>query len=455
MPDIPSTWPMPTRSAARRDVTLLVPRHTDAMVIAPGLPTVVLATGLVLLAFLLQACCLVLDSVARRRKASKRLAYLAHQAPDERKRAWRMSGPKPGIGGSRVETTALIERSIALLLVLGLLLGVLAILKPFTTAILFGGALAIAAWPLRQALLRRGLGRGLASTLLLLLFVLVVALPVVILAPGLAVQLGQGGARLQAFLATDPAAPAWLAGLPGVGETLAAAWDQAVRAGGDIRGILAPYSASLQGIVLGVAAALADSVVQVVLSLIVAATFWTQGDAIAAVLRDVVRQLGGPTAERALVVAAGAVRGVAYGVVGTAVVQAALLGFGLFLAGVPGAAMLGFLALLLAISQIGAPLMLAIWGGAAFWLYQQDQQGWAGFVVVLGIVVGTADNVLKPWLIGCGVRMPMALIILGVFGGFLSFGFLGLFIGPALMAVAMTLLQAWRAVSVAPQPGKP
>jgi predicted PurR-regulated permease PerM len=182
---------------------------------------------------------------------------------------------------------------------------------------------------------------------------------------------------------------------------------------------------------------------------------WTQGDAIAALLRDVVRQLGGPTAERALVVAAGAVRGVAYGVVGTAVVQAALLGFGLFLAGVPGAAMLGFLALLLAISQIGAPLMLAIWGGAAFWLFQQDQQGWAGFVVVLGIVVGTVDNVLKPWLIGWGVRMPMALIILGVFGGFLSFGFLGLFIGPALMAVAMTLLQAWRAVSVAPQPGKP
>jgi predicted PurR-regulated permease PerM len=335
---------------------------------------------------------------------------------------------------SRVATTALIERSIALLLVLGLLLGVLAILKPFTTAILFGGALAIAAWPLRQALLRHGLGRGLASTLLLLVFVLVVAMPVVILAPGLAVQLGQGGARLQAFLATDPAAPAWLAGLPLAGETLAAAWDRAVRAGGDIRGILAPYSAPLQGIVLGVAGALADSVVQVVLSLIVAATFWTQGDAIAAVLRDVVRRLGGPTADRALVVAAGAVRGVAYGVVGTALVQAALLGIGLFVAGVPGTAMLGFLALLLAISQIGAPLLLAIWGGAAFWLFQQDQHGWAGFVVV----VGTVDNVLKPWLIGWGVRMPMALIILGVFGGFLSFGFLGLFIGPALMAVAMT-----------------
>jgi predicted PurR-regulated permease PerM len=350
----------------------------------------------------------------------------------------------------RAGTTALIERSIALLLVLGLLLGVFAILKPFTTAILFGGALAIAAWPLRQALLRRGLGRGLVSGLLLLLFLLVVALPVVILAPGLAAQLSQGAARLQAFFAGDPAAPAWLAGLPVLGGKLAAAWEQAVQAGGDVGSLLAPYSASLQGIVLGAAAALADSVVQVILSLIVAATFWTQGDAIAALLREVIHRLGGAAAEEALVVAAGAVRGVAYGVVGTAAVQAALLGFGLFLAGVPGAAMLGFLALLLAISQIGAPLMLAIWGGAAFWLFQGDRHAAGTFVIALGILVGTIDNILKPWLIGFGVRMPMALIILGVFGGFLSFGFLGLFIGPALIGVAMTLLQAWRRAAALP-----
>jgi predicted PurR-regulated permease PerM len=164
------------------------------------------------------------------------------------------------------------------------------------------------------------------------------------------------------------------------------------------------------------------------------------------------RHLGGATAERALVVAAGAVRGVAYGVVGTAAIQAVLLGLGLFVAGVPGAAMLGFVALLLAISQIGAPLLILIWGAAAFWLFQQDRQAAAIFVVAVGIFVGLVDNVLKPWLIGFGVRMPMSLIILGVFGGFLSFGFLGLFIGPALLAVATTLLQAWRAAAVTGPP---
>ncbi|MCB4821524.1 AI-2E family transporter [Roseicella aerolata] len=342
------------------------------------------------------------------------------------------------------QTVALIERSIALLLVLGLLLGVLAILRPFTTAILFGGALAIAAWPLRQALVRHGLRRGLAATLLLLLAILLVALPVLALAPGLADQLGHGAAQLHAYFAAAPERPAWLARLPAIGERAGSFWDEAVRAGGDLGILLAPYSATLRQAVLGVAGALADSAVQVILSLVVATMLWSQGEALAAALREIFRNLGGAAAERALEVAAGAVRGVGYGVVGTAVVQAVLLGLGLAIAGVPGAAMLGFVALLLAISQIGAPLLILIWGGAALRLFQQDQPVWGAFVIGLGLFVGTIDNVLKPWLIGFGVRMPMSLIILGVFGGFLAFGFLGLFIGPAVMAVATTLLQAWR-----------
>lgn len=342
------------------------------------------------------------------------------------------------------QTAALIERSIALLFVLGLLLAVAAILRPFVTAILFGGTLAIAAWPLRSALVRRGLGRGKVAGLLLLLALLLVALPVMLLAPDLATRLVQGGERLHAYFAAAPEPPAWLPRVPGIGEQLASWWDQLVASGGDLGPLVTPYSATLRQAVLGVAAALADSVVQVILSLIVATTLWTQGEAVAAALRDIFRQLGGATGERALEVASGAVRGVAYGVVGTAAIQAALLGLGLFLAGVPGAAMLGFVALLLAISQIGAPLMILIWGGAALWLFRQDQAVLGGLMVAWGLFIGTIDNVLKPWLIGFGLRMPMAIIILGVFGGFLSFGFLGLFIGPAVMGVALTLLQAWR-----------
>ena len=200
------------------------------------------------------------------------------------------------------------------------------------------------------------------------------------------------------------------------------------------------------------ARALADSLVQMLLSLVVATMFWTNGDGLVAILHDALRRLGGPIAERALDVAAGAIRGVAYGVVGTAAIQAGLLAIGLAVAGVPGAVMLGFVALLLAISQIGGPLLVLIWGGAAWWLFGQDHQMWGIFMIVWGLFVSTVDNFIKPWLIGFGIEMPMSLTILGVFGGFIAFGFLGLFIGPTLIAIMFTLLQAWRA-AISGHPG--
>jgi predicted PurR-regulated permease PerM len=108
--------------------------------------------------------------------------------------------------------------------------------------------------------------------------------------------------------------------------------------------------------------------------------------------------------------------------------------------------MLGFVGLLLAISQVGGPLLVIIWGGAAWWLFRQGLDGWGIFMIAWGILVSTIDNFLKPWLIALGIQLPLSLIILGVFGGLLAFGFLGLFIGPTLIAMIYALLKAWRTV---------
>src|SRR6516165_489269 len=311
-------------------------------------------------------------------------------------------------------TTQLLERAFLLLLFAVLLLGILAVLRPFITAILFGAILAIAAWPLRDFLLRRGLKRGLAATLLLLLALAVVGLPLMAMAPGLAERLTQGTSRLQDYFAGAPQLPSWLAGLPIVGERLARIWAQVMLAEGGIRAMLEPYS-----------------------------------DELDATLRDILRRLAGETAAAELDVAAGAVRSVAYGVVGTAAIQAVMMAIGLAVAGVPGAVLLGFVTLLLALSQIGAPLIIAIWGGAVVWLFGQDQQGWGVFMIFWGLLISTIDNFIKPLLIGVGVAMPLSLTILGVFGGFVAFGFLGLFIGPTLIAVGYTLLEAWRGAPAA------
>ena len=360
--------------------------------------------------------------------------------PDERRQTADERAPA---NSGRV---ALIERSILVLLFVGLLVGVLAIIKPFTTAILFGATLATAAWPLRQVLVRWGLRRAAAAAVLLLLSLVVVVLPMLVVAPHLAAQLGQAVQRVQSYFGATPEQPAWIKSLPLVGRRITAGWDRVVEVKGNLGTLLEPFTEDVEQVMIAAARALADSLVQVLLSLIVATMFWTNGDGLVATLHDALRRLGGPIAEQALDVAAGAIRGVAYGVVGTAAIQAGLLTAGLAVAGVPAAAMLGFVGLLLALSQIGGPLLILVWGGAAWWLFAQDQHAWGVFMVVWGVFVGMIDNVLKPWLIGFGVEMPMSLTMLGVFGGFLAFGFLGLFIGPTLIAVLFTLFQSWRAV---------
>jgi predicted PurR-regulated permease PerM len=280
--------------------------------------------------------------------------------------------------------------------------------------------------------------------LLLLLALVAIALPVLVMAPILSDQLSRGMQTVQDYFKAAPAQPAWLAGVPLVGSKLVLIWNEVSRAGGDLVQALSPYAANIRAMLRTVAGALTDSAVATILSLIVATMFWTSGDALAAELHEIFARLGGAIAEKTLDAAAGAVRSVAYGVIGTAVIQAVFLALGLALAGVPGSATLGFLGLLLAISQIGGPLLVLIWGGAAWWLFSHDSQGWGAFMIVWGLLISIMDNVLKPWLIGLGVQMPMSLTILGVFGGFIAYGFLGLFIGPTLIAVAFVLLEAWR-----------
>lgn len=215
----------------------------------------------------------------------------------------------------------MIERGILALLLVGLLIGVIAVVKPFTTAILFGAALATAAWPMRQALVHRGLGRGAAAALLLLLSLVLVVLPLLAFAPHLAEQLVSGAQRVQSYFAATPDQPAWIKGVPLLGRRLGAAWDRIIEVKGNLRALLEPYTANLEQFMIGAARALADSMVQVLLSLVVATMFWTNGDGLVAVLHDALRRLGGPIAEQALDVAAGAIRGVAYGVIGTAAIQ--------------------------------------------------------------------------------------------------------------------------------------
>jgi len=343
-------------------------------------------------------------------------------------------------------TVRLVERAVILLLLALLLVGVLRVLEPFAIAILFGGFLAIGTWPLRNWLVGRGLPRPVAAGVLLITLVLLVALPVVILAPGLSGQIRFGSSLARDWLAHAPVAPPdWLRNLPLAGERAATLWPQLREAQINFRELLSPYAGTISETLIALASGVVNSLVQILLAMVVATAFWAHGEKMAASLRDVALRLGGPTAATALDAAAGAVRGVAWGVVGTAVLQGVLLGIGLWIAGVPGATSLGFLGFVFSLSQVLGPLVILTWLGAAWWLYTSGTVGWAIFMVLWGIVlVSGSDSVVRPLLISRSVAMPMTLIILGVFGGLIAFGFLGMFIGPALLAVGHALMKSWR-----------
>lgn len=342
-------------------------------------------------------------------------------------------------------TASLMEKYALLLLFSLLLVGVYFVLKPFLVGLVFGLILAVAGWPLRRWLVAMGLSGSLAAGLMLAALLLFVLVPVVFTAPGLAVEIRHIAEGGMTWLSAAPPLPSWLTGLPLVGSKIAATWDGFLNQTPESRALLASYAQPARKFLTDAAMGLAASVMDIGVALILATTFWSRGERMALVLRDSLVRLGGSQLPALTDVAASATRGVFYGIVGTAAIQGLLMAVGLWLAGVPGAAPLGFVTLLFAISQFGGALINLVWGGAAWWIYSTsgtDAAFW--FVVAWGVMVTFIDNLLKPLLIGSSLKIPLMLVILGVFGGFISFGFLGLFIGPTLLAVAFELLAAWR-----------
>jgi predicted PurR-regulated permease PerM len=167
---------------------------------------------------------------------------------------------------------------------------------------------------------------------------------------------------------------------------------------------------------------------------------YADGERWADTARRIGHRLAGRRGEHAIRLAAESLRGVALGVGVTAVVQSVLGGLALWAAGVPFVGLLTAVMLMLCLAQLGPmPVLLA----AAGWLFWKDSTGWAIFTLVAAGVIGTLDNVIRPWLIRLGADLPLLLILVGVIGGLLAFGLVGIFVGPVILAVGWTLMLAW------------
>lgn len=340
-----------------------------------------------------------------------------------------------------------IKESFLIVVVLALLCGCLLVLLPFSSALLWAVVLVCSSWPLYRRLLKfTGNRHSLAAFLMTMGMILILLLPFVVVGSTLADNVKDLTTATQKFIEQGPPAPPpWLAKVPFVGERATNYWRNLSTDTASLwthaQKLVEPAGALLLkgGLLLG------GGVIKLGLSIFIAFFLFRGGAAAGAWATALARHLGGERGEHLLAVAGNTVRGVVYGILGTALTQAVLAGIGFLIAGVPGAALLALLTFFSSIVPVVGTAL--IWVPAAIWLFQQGSTGWAIFMLVWGFGVASMDNIVKPWLISQGSNMPFLLIFFGVLGGALTFGFLGVFLGPTLLAVGYNLVVEWMTAS--------
>src|SRR5262245_3653402 len=318
------------------------------------------------------------------------------------------------------------------------------VLRPFIGAIIWATMIVVSTWGPMQTVQKWVGGRRWAAVsvmTILLLLVLIVPLSAAIgTVVANAEEIVDWAKELRDFKLPPP--PSWVSDIPFVGERAAKAWQDATGQGFDaLRGRITPYAGDLTKWFVSKMGSLGAVFIQFLLTVVAAAVLYAHGEGAADWMLRFGDRLGGERGEAAVRLSAQAIRGVARGVVVTALVQSLIGGIGLWIAGVPFATLLTAVMFLLAVAQIGAVPVLVL---ADIWLFWSGSPGMGTFLVVVTIIAGTLDNILRPYLIKQGAaELPLLLIFIGVIGGLIAFGLIGIFIGPLVLAVAHTLLNAW------------
>jgi predicted PurR-regulated permease PerM len=327
---------------------------------------------------------------------------------------------------------------------IGALLGTsLWIMSPFLSSIMWAAMIVIAMWPfmLRLQSWLRG-SRRLAVLVITLVLLLVLIAPL-----SLAVGTIVGNVDLIASWAnnvhtlTVPPPPEWVAGVPVVGGKLAETWQRLASGGVDsLTAEVKPYMPKVASWFAARAGSAGVLLIHFLLTVIIATILFIHGETAAEGVLRFARRLAGKHGESAAILAANAVRGVALGVVVTALFQSVLGGIGLAITGVPAPGLWTAIMFLLCLAQLGPALVLV---PAVVWLFWSGHTLAGSVLLVVSIFATTVDNVLRPILIRKGVELPLILIFAGVLGGLASIGIVGIFVGPTVLAVTFTLLKTW------------
>jgi predicted PurR-regulated permease PerM len=335
----------------------------------------------------------------------------------------------------------LIQLAIRLGLLAFLIYWTFVLIRPFVPILAWSIVLAVALYPVFNLLSRLLGGRPrLAAAILTVINLAIVIGPATWLGLSAVEGVKDFAANLSAGNLMVPSPPDGVKNWPLIGPQLFELWNQASN---NIRAALrevAPHLKPLAGTMLGLAGNAGVGTLKFLLSVALAGFLFPYGSQLVAAGRGFLSRIVPEQSEHFLELAGTTIRAVSQGVIGVAIIQSLLAGIGLKLAGIPGAGLLAFMVLILAIVQIGAAIVLF---PVIIWVWIDKEFTTALLLTVFLGIVGILDNILKPLLMARGLTTPTVVILVGVIGGTLAHGIVGLFIGPIILSVAWELTVAW------------
>jgi predicted PurR-regulated permease PerM len=301
-----------------------------------------------------------------------------------------------------------------------LIAGSFLVLRPFLTATLFAAVICVTTWPLYQRMLRKMKNRHNTAALVMtstlsLLFIL----PLSLVAYNLADSVTNYYNEILLAIEQGPIEPpAWLKNIPIVGESVDNYWRLLSTSQKDIDALMNRLLVPAKNFLLAAGIMLGQGVMEMSLAAFVSFFLYRDGAALVRFLNLTLDRVVGVHAENILGIINNTIHSIMYSLLGTATAAVSLV-------------------------PIGPPL---IWGAASAWLFYQGDTGWGIFMLIWGFfLISSVDNVVKPLLISRGSNLPFILILFGVMGGITVFGFVGVFIGPTLLAIGYSLLKEWAA----------
>jgi len=347
-------------------------------------------------------------------------------------------------------TQANIYSLILLAALVGLAIGLYFILAPFLLPIAWAVVLVLPCWPLYRRMCRRWPKHETRNAALIVALLALVIFSAV--APLLFVLEGEAEravAEVRKWAeAVEPHVPPVLLEIPFIGESIGARVQALVKDRGELVEMLNKYHDPLLSFATAAAKGLFGGVVTLALSLFISFFLFRNGSELSAQVNTVARKLGGAKLQALIVTAAETMKGSVYGVLLTAIVQGLLGGIGYAVAGAPVPVLFGFLTTVMALLPYGTPFVYI--PVAVLTVVEGAPLSHGVLLAIWGVaVVSMIDNILRPVFISQASRMPFLLSFFGVLGGLISFGLIGLILGPAIAVMALVL---WREAAMKETP---